>query len=165
MNFSSLEEAQEWIRKEATKPKGAKCPCCTLYVKIYNRKLNSALARTLIWMYHADGDPDGWIHMPTRAPAWATRNREYSRLCYWGLAERRPKDPKDKKVKTTGLYRITPKGREFVEGRIKVLQSAVVYGRELRRFEGPPIRIHTALKDAGFDYEEVMKAAGRQEDF
>jgi hypothetical protein len=57
---------------------GTTCPCCGQFAKRYKRKLNSSMAAALCWMWtHAR---DAWIEVPTAAPAWILKAREYPKL-------------------------------------------------------------------------------------
>ena len=53
----SLGDAREWLRERVEH--GARCPCCTQFAKVYERKLNSRMARQLITFWWED-----WFHVP-----------------------------------------------------------------------------------------------------
>ena len=54
-----------------------------------------------------------------------------------------------------GYWRITDKGREFVENKIKVPERIILYNGEFHGFDGGDINIIKALNNK-FDYDELM---------
>ncbi len=146
---ATLTEARQWLR--ARQDVGAKCPCCKQLVKVYHRKLNTGMARSLIAMYRAPkDDPDGWVHVPTALDA---RSREEGKLRYWGLVEESAEERYD--GGRAGWWQLTPTGLEFVLGRCSVRERAVVYDGRCLRLEGDPITIFGALGKR-FNYNELM---------
>jgi len=134
---------------------GVICMCCDQYVKEYKRKLNSGMARALWEIYritrHSNGD--AWLDLGRMLNRWITLNREWSKLCYWGLLEGRNSPPTP--GREHGVFRITPEGVEFVLKQRKVRRYVCVYNNELLRFEGELIDIEDAFEDK-FNYPELM---------
>lgn len=139
-----LGEAREWLR-EQVRDDGAKCPCCSQFAKVYRRKLNSGMARSLIRMYLVGGR--GWVNITTDIPA---RSREEGKLPYWELAE--PHEIR-------GIWRVTELGERWVKDMAEVPRHAEVYDGRCLRLLGDPIRIREAL-GAKFDYDELMRTPG-----
>jgi hypothetical protein len=142
-DYVTLGEARQWLRDRVAK--GAECPCCTQYAKIYRRKLNSGMAISLIRMYRAGGT--GWVDVTIEIPA---RHREEGKLRYWDLVE---------PGTTRGVWKVTPKGEEFVKEEIKVPSHVDIYDDKMLRLVGDPIGIRDAL-GSKFDYEELMSTPG-----
>lgn len=149
VNFASnttLIQLKVWLRKKAED--GARCPVCDQNVKIYRRKLNSGMARSLIRMYRAGGLD--FIHLPTTV---GSRSREEGKLRYWGLVEEeqvlRPDGGR------AGYWRVTPMGELFVLGKITVWSHARVYNGKCLGLNGNQITIKDAL-GSQFDYAELM---------
>lgn len=143
-----LADAQVWLRNRVDK--GERCPCCTQFAKVYRRKINSGMARSLIRMYHIS--PGDWIHLPTEIGA---RSREEGKLAYWGLVEEentlRPDGGR------AGYWRITPLGHAFVLGNIALPKYARIYdGRCLGLDTSEKATIKDALGTA-FDYDDLMQ--------
>ena len=131
---------------------GTTCPCCQQYAKRYKRKLNSSMAAALCWMWaHAR---DAWIEVPLAAPSWVLKAREYPKLAWWGLIEEKPRQ-EGSRARTSGVWRVTPLGAEFVRGCSDVPRYAFVYNGEVQDFTETTTDIRSALGDK-FDYAELM---------
>lgn len=142
----TLGQARDWLRQRVDE--GAKCPLCQQHAKVYRRKLNSGMARSLILMYRNAGRD--WIHIPTQLPA---RSREEGKLRYWGLAEEAKVERED--GGRAGWWRVTSMGVQFVLGSLVVPKYAHIYDDRLLRLSGDPITIVDALGEK-FDYAELM---------
>lgn len=145
---TTLIEAANWLFEQLKKD-GAICPCCTQLAKVYKRKINSNMARTLILGYQAAGLE--WFHAPTVV---ADRG-ELAKLRFWGLVEEekalRPDGGR------AGWWHITPKGRDFILGHKELPAHVLIYdGRAIRLDESSGrIGIRQALGDK-FSYRELM---------
>lgn len=151
INFASnttLIQLKVWLRKKADD--GAICPVCEQTVKVYRRKLNAGMARSLIRMYKAGGLD--YIHIPTTV---GSRSREEGKLRYWGLVEEEQVTRPD--GGRAGYWRVTPVGELFVQGQITVWSHARVYNSRCLGLVGDQISIKDALASQ-FDYEELMNA-------
>lgn len=147
---TTLEAAKNWLRPRARK--GAYCPCCKQYVRIYRRALGSQMARWLIWLVRTWEQADGgdcWVDVK-KAPV---RGGDYAKLVHWGLCENRVSD--DKALRTSGLWRPTHKGIDFAQGRIKVPSHVELYDNAPLGFSHLQISITEALGE-GFNYDELM---------
>lgn len=146
-NELTLGEARQWLRDRSNE--GARCPCCTQFAKVYRRKINSGMARSLIEMYRIAGT--GWVHVPTQIGA---RSREEGKLAYWSLVMESA-EPRDDGGRA-GWWSVTPLGREFVLGQRRQPKYALVFdGRCLTHDWSETVSIHDALGDK-FDYDELM---------
>ncbi len=135
---------------------GSVCPCCERFGRKYRRKLNSGMARSLIWMLGASMRTNGeWVSVQERAPRYVLRSREMEKLESWGLLARRPtEDDEDKRE--SGDWKITPLGESFARNKAKVISHGVFYNRSMEKFEGYPMSIVDALGKK-FSYQELMK--------
>lgn len=140
---------RNWLRQHADE--GTTCPACTQHVKVYRRKVNSGMARSLIAMFVIAGTD--WVHVPTKIGA---RSREEGKLAYWGLVEESP-DPRDDGGRA-GWWRVTDRGKAFVLGQITIPTYARVYNGRVLNFDGAYVDIKTAL-GTKFNYDDLM--AGR----
>jgi hypothetical protein len=132
---------------------GTICPCCGQYAKRYKRKLNSSIAAALCWMWRHNRY--GWINVPAQAPSWVLKAREYPKLAWWGLIEEKPREP-GSKARTSGIWRVTDLGAEFVRSCVGVPRYAFVYNGSVDGFtESDRVYIRSALGDR-FDYAELM---------
>ena len=166
---STLEEAQDWLRKRLDE--GAKCPCCKQHAKIYKRKLNSGMAASLIAFAKVTQQTqpkDGWLKVPddfvqTTKLVTVLANREYNKLKHWGLLEgQTPDQSLEADTPYSGMWRITELGLKFVRGDAKVARHVYLYDN--RQMKGPTtgtveeIDIKQALGDK-FNYVELMESA------
>lgn len=121
--------------------------------------ISAAQARNLLTIYRAtkDGkvDADGFLHVIDLLSKDANRARSVPRLRHWGLLERHKDSQRTKTTNSAGLYRITQKGIDFVEGRIRVPKAANIYLNRLHSFSEETVSIHEALTKE-FDYAEHM---------
>jgi hypothetical protein len=119
------------------------------------------MAATLKWMTTTSTDHAGYIDMGARAPRWAVRGKNYATMKFWGFVEPAPKTKaSDKKLsgivtKTSGMWRVTEKGRAFIFGELSVPIKAFVYDD---RFFGWGDKMTTFKQCFGrkFNYEDVM---------
>lgn len=143
---ATLAQVQAYLR--AHLDEGVSCPACRQLAKVYKRKLNSGMARSLIAMYVAGGT--GFVHLPT---AIGARHREEGKLRYWGLVEEehlaRPDGGR------AGYWRVTAPGEAFVLCQALVHRYARVYDGQCLGLGGDLIDIREALGDR-FDYAELM---------
>lgn len=144
MGDTTLDEAKAWLRDRVDD--GAECPCCTQFAKVYRRKLNAGMAKSLIRMYQAAGTD--WQNITETIPA---RSREEGKLRYWGLVE-----PGTER----GIWRVTPKGELFVKNRIKVPRHVRIYDDRMLGFDGPEETDIVGALRSPFDYDELMKRGG-----
>lgn len=125
------------------------CPCCDQMVKLYKRRINKSMATDLIRL-HQYGK-GGYMHVEDFVAPRSTR--EVSKLKLWDLVETMPNDNPDKK--STGMYRITKKGEDFVEGKVMVRTYVQMYNNKFYGFDGGMVTISDALKEK-FSYSELM---------
>jgi hypothetical protein len=149
-NFSpqaSLAQVRTWLRSKVDE--GVECPACRQHVKVYRRKINSGMARSLMLMYRVGGRD--WVHVPSQVGA---RSREEGKLAYWGLVEEekalRPDGGR------TGYWRVTRIGELFVLNKCTVPKYARIYNGELVNLDpNEQVSIVDAL-GTKFDYAEMM---------
>jgi len=149
---TSLEEAA--ARVQASLVDGTICPCCGQICKLYPRKLNSTMARGLIWMVREFERTGRWICVPEKAPRFVLKTKEYGTLAHWGLVEPRPND--DPSKKRSGYWRPTQKGIDFVYRRRMVPSHVFLYNNRVRKVSTTHIYIDEALA-SHFDYSELMR--------
>ena len=148
--METIKEAKQHLRANF-KHKGTNCPCCGQFVKLYKRKLGSVMARTLIQLYKMDKE---FNHVREIVKGISeTGTNDFSKLAYWGLIDEMSNDSLAKR--TSGFWRITPKGRQFVERKITVNQYALIYNRLCEGFSVETINISEALGKK-FNYNELM---------
>lgn len=155
----TLQEARDRLKENLRD--GIICPCCGQLAKIYKRKLNSGMARSLINFYKRSLEKPGWFHalkdfqFETQGSKYICG--DYSKLAFWGLIEEGG-DTKDDGNPNAGFYRITKLGVDFVLGKIPVNRYVYLFNGNQVHVEDEDqqeIKIHEALAD-GFNYDELM---------
>jgi hypothetical protein len=153
--------ARAKLFEEAASKRGGICPCCDRFTKIYRRKYQSNQAQGLIWLYseelHHRVDADGYIFVRENAPKGIfLTSGTVSINAYWGLAEDKP-NIDDPSKRTTGYWRLTARGRAFVEGRVLIESHVITYNAQvLERDDTEMIDISTGL-GRPFHYQELMR--------
>lgn len=154
----TVAEAKTRLMQEARD--GTICPVCSSHVKIYRRPLNSGMAFSLICIYKAcNAYPGQWLDVGNYcAKVHGFISGEHNKLVWWGLLEKKPltASQRTNAAKAQNRYRITDKGRQFVEGQIFVLSHAIEYRSQVLEFDGDLVGIRDCLGKK-HDYEELMK--------
>ena len=160
--MSSIDMARA-LKKEM-RPKmedGCQCPVCDQLAKIYKVKLNSGMARCLIWMYNrpqmlGEAYPHStWVDIPLQAPREIIKSRSHGRLAHWGLIEAKP-NVDDPSKKDSGLWRLTLKGLSFTSGGLRVPKHVFLYNNIVEGWSEEQTTIEEALGNH-FNYEELMR--------
>jgi len=162
-DLMTVAEARKILREKAREPDGCICCVCKQNVKVYRRKFNRTMAKFLVEMYKVDEEGIGWLHVASsdRILQITRGAGDFAKSRYWDLIEQRFDLVGGKKV-GSGDWRITQKGREFVEGKITIEKYAFVYNKHCLGFsEGEPLSIRQALGEK-YDYEEMMGMAPRK---
>lgn len=137
--------------------KGIVCPCCNRFAKIYSRKLNNAMAIGLAMFYDkTTSSGQVWIHMERffkGENCKATIRGDFTKLRYWELIELNSEK--------AGFYRITQKGIDFLNNKIKIPKSALIYNDEVLGFSEKQVSVNDVVKEF-FDFEVLMKSVTTQ---
>lgn len=148
----SLSEAQHWLKELLTE--GADCPCCHQFAKKYRRKLNSSMARGLIWLVCEAGPERAWVEYSKVGPQWLQKiGGTLATLEHWRLIESRENTETAKRA--SGIWRPTMIGREFALGKWMLPKYAIIYNNRCERLDGEEFGIWDAL-GSDFDYEALM---------
>ncbi len=143
----TVRDAQQLLARESKH--GATCPVCLRPAKIYRRKLNSGMARSVILMYAKAGH--GWLHVSSYPDI---SSREEGKLAHWGLVEESSRKRAD--GGRGGWWRVTEHGAAFARGEVKVRSHILTtYNKGFLGYSGDLISIEQALGEK-FDYEELM---------
>lgn len=136
---------------------GTLCPVCGRLAKRYRRPLNASLGRFLALLAETSaGRPDGWVHVD-REMIQATDGhvaRDYSVLRYFDLIEPKPND-EDPRKRTSGVWRLTGKGRRFLLGQIRVPRAVFVFADRREGMTDDSTNIEELMGE-GFDYQRLM---------
>ena len=162
----TIKAGQDYVYESMQEAGGGTCPCCSQTVKLYKRGLNGPMAVMLI-LLHKMNDGTHWTYVGDWRKAAAVKfdnnmdfgGGDYGKLLYWGLVEKQPLQP-GMNNKSSGQWKMTPKGRDFVLGRTdldKVPSHALVYNGEVVGFSDTEVTIQECL-GTRFDYSELMEA-------
>lgn len=127
---------------------GEHCPLCGQMAKIYKRKINATMARTLITLWRSAGGE--FAH----GPSLPGDTHEISQLVWWGLVEEEARVRPD--GGRAGWWRMTDKGIAFVRGGLNVPKYAKIYDGRVLGFDGDPVTVRDCL-GSKFDYSELMR--------
>jgi hypothetical protein len=140
--MTTLEEAKDTLRAQLMAGEAVRCPCCTQTAKIYKRSMTSVTVRTL-WLVSRSTD---WQNLGTLLQHRYPSGGQATLSHYWELME---------KGEERGVWRITQKGLDWVNGAIQVPKYAVIYSERLLRWEGDLVRPQDVADD-WFDYADLM---------
>ena len=149
--MKTLAEARQDFQK-AIKAEGGKCPCCRRWGKINGYQITSTQVRGMIWMLK-NFRKNAWVDLG-KAPKWILRSKSMATLHHWGLLETKPKNV-DEDKRGSGLWRLTPVGRDFIYRRILMPKYAFVFDNKLIKHSSEHIDAVQALGKK-FSYEELM---------
>lgn len=155
--FETLASARD--RVAIGREHGMTCPCCDQYIKIYYRKLNSAMAFSLILIdrYFKGEGAEEWLHVEHYLKANPRIDcHDFPKLRFWGLLEVM-KGQREDGSKRLGYYKITSRGRQFVRREISVPKKAIILIDNAIGFSEEMTNIVEAL-GSKFDYQELMEA-------
>ena len=135
---------------------GGYCPVCDRWGKINKVKLTSGMARSLAWLVSKSADAEnGWVNTRNDVPMFMLRSNSIGHLKYWGLVQSR--EPESSKVKTSGVWRATLDGHDFVHSRLSVPSHMFVYNDAVVRMGLDYVSIADCFAE-DFDYREVMNS-------
>lgn len=153
----TITEAKQFLRDNWED--GCKCPACGQHVQLYNYKLfaTSAYALILLYQLHQQRPTEEYFHIREYAEAKDGKARapHFAELRFWGLIEKQPND--DPSKKSSGYWRITDRGVDFVRGGLKVNSRILIFNNRFQGFaaNSEMINIRQALGNR-FDYRELM---------
>lgn len=134
-----------------------RCGCCGGATKLYRRKLNSGMAAAACWLWANHGTD--FAHLAKEASWLVIRNRDYAKLEVWNLIEQKPND--DRTKRTSGIWKLTDRGRDFALRRIQVASHAFLRspGNILEGWEDTSTDVVASL-GRHFNYTELMRGEG-----
>lgn len=136
---------------------GTDCPVCRQRVKMYKPGINHDMALCLISLYKLDkNNPEHiWWHVSDDIKVSFKVSGAFAKLRHWGLIEMKPKEEGMDKKRTSGMWRITELGKDFVMSKAAVQAHAKLFNATLYGLEGDQISIQDCLAE-GFNFQELM---------
>jgi hypothetical protein len=152
----SLMDVGRWAQ-----PSGVVCPCCDQRAKVYRRKLNSAMARSLIAIYRffQKAGHGEWLNI-CQYLTYNVSVGDAAKLAYWDLIEPMTDAQRPDGSPRVGLYRATSTGWRFVRGEDTVPSHVVIYNAQVLGFSQERCTLRDALGEP-FDYSELMQPVER----
>jgi hypothetical protein len=142
----TLNEAKQFLRENWER--GVRCPCCNRIVKLNPYVIGKGHALVLIEMYKNWRE---WINVNKDIKP---EGRNFSEAKHWHLIEAMPND--DPTKHTSGIWRLTEEGKQFVRGEITVPAKKYVFNDKVYRTSTKEINIEQALGKK-FNYQELME--------
>ena len=153
----TLADARELLFKQMETNKGGVCPCCGRFGKIYKRKLNKAMAESLVWVYDQQmrSGLGKYFSIGDQAPRHVVRNGgSLASNRWWNLVEQEPNE--DESKHTSGNWKITEKGIAFIRDEITVPKYCTTYNTRALEFSDEHTNIVGAL-GRPFHFRELME--------
>lgn len=138
--------------------KGCVCKVCNQFAKIYSRKITASMAAGLCIIYNESGED--YIHIETlfknKLNIPSSLRGDIPKLRFWNLLIPKEGEKEDGNP-NNGYYKITEKGKRFVEGKVYVYSHVDIYNNEFFGYseKSKEITIYDALTDK-FNYNELM---------
>lgn len=151
---AALGDARAWLRHEAMN-RGARCPCCSQFAKVYRRSIGSRMVTDLMAVHRHAGR--GWCYLPD---AIGYNGGDSAKLRYWDLIEPEPgPDGSTTDGNRRCRYRVTERGVAFLAGRARVPRWALVFdGRLMRLDDSETVTVQDCLGDR-FSLAELLARA------
>ncbi len=128
------------------------CPMCGRYAKVYRRRIYKSVAIALRRLYLIGG-AEGYKHIRDFMGKM-TSSGDIAMAAHWGLIVSMANE--DGKKKHSGLWHLTQKGVEYVNGRMGIKEFALFYDSKLLELQGDNVYFNNAV-GLDFDYQEIMK--------
>ena len=149
--YPDLDDLRVQIKKSGMRKDNVHCPVCDQKVKVYRRKLNSNMVRFLISLCAKCRD-GSWVHHERLA----YKGRDYAHLRQFGLAVWKTIKDDTSGARTSGYWKPTEEGKQFVAGRVTVPSHVLLYNNKVLGFSDEKVGVREALGKK-FDYDELMK--------
>jgi hypothetical protein len=157
--METIQQAKDAVMASAER--GCDCPVCGQKVKIYRRGITSAMAYGLylLQLWHRNNPKSEWCHLEQyfkSLPGVSPSIRgDMPKLRHWGLISSKNEKRPDESNRN-GLYKITPKGVDFVLGRISVPSNVIILNNKILGFGQIETDFKKALKNK-FDFAKLME--------
>ena len=152
-NSSTVKQAKDELLLHLEE--GAKCYVCNQNVKLYKRKIHRTMARGLLALYKAEkSNPNTKYHHITDFAPTTDLSADFSKLRHFGLVEEMPNT--DVHKHTSGYWKITPLGYEFIYLETKVRAYVKVYNKKVLGIASKFVDIKDVLGNK-YSYAELMK--------
>ena len=145
--MKTILEAKNHLRENYES--GTSCPVCSQLVKAYKRKLNANMCRALAIIYARTNENSIYIHVQNEFTLLGLRATamDYTYLEKWKFIEVNPDQ--------SGHWRVTDKGKAFVEDTLVVPAYCLVYAGNVYKWSTNTVNMTEALTTR-FKLEDVL---------
>ncbi len=147
-----LGEVAGWVQAHAGE--GCECPACGQLVKKWRKTVVSVSVASLVNLVFAFQRRGGGAGIHRDEFLVTPKDTNFSQLALWGLVVVEPNT--DERKRTSGVWRPTPLGVRFVEGRDTIPRYVVTLNNEVVGYEGDAITVRQALGQR-FDYGALVE--------
>jgi hypothetical protein len=133
------------------------CPCCTQEVNSYSTSIHQSMGKVLVNLYWLTSRRGDGYYKTSEAGIYNVRCGDFTKFKFWGFIDPCPVND-DPKLKSSGMWRITGTGKQFIEGKIQVQKKAIIFNNKKIRHTGRMVSISDVLK-MPFDYREIKRTA------
>ena len=150
--FPTLADAREWLPAAAESTRGAICPCCLEFNKVYRRKIPFSTIKALFNLYQLNENMPGEYH--SREFTGSHSGGDFAKIAALGLFQKVLN--KDTQKKHSGYWLITDAGKRFCRGELSIQERLIIYHNELTGTSGEFKFISDFWPN--FDYGELMNS-------
>jgi len=166
--YGSVEEATNIMKGNMftteVMHKGCKCPVCNQNVKLQKYSISAETTKCLIKLYKLNKKhPEKvWFHVARDIKISITVSGAFAKMRHWGLIEQQQKSSSITHKKTSGMWRITDKGIDFVLMRITIPKFIKTYNQKFYGFadvvndKDNDVSISDTLSTK-FNYQDLLK--------
>lgn len=152
MNRSVKEREFKMVTKLIAEP----CTACGHIPNLFKRQLYGTLVKKLALLYGMDKQYPGTYHHIKHFTVSSFKFNwtagDFAKLRYWGLIE---SNMPYKKKPRSGMWRITQKGKDFIDGKIEIPRYAYLSDGALKEFSQETVGVRKALGKK-FSYDEIF---------
>jgi hypothetical protein len=152
----TLTEAKQAV--QSMLGEGIRCPCCGQYARRYRFGLSEKNIYLLSRLYHMTGNTEDYVHIDRLADYARARIKggtSFSILAWWNLIHERVNTDKDKK--TSGFWRVTDLGVDFLHGVARVPKYVYSFNDTIEINAEDPFIPIGEIPWKRFSYEELMR--------
>lgn len=112
----TIEQVRRWMNIMTLQHGKTDCACCKSHIQSYKRSISSSQVYWMFALYKLSKGTTKYVDFKRVGyylfEKLGRNASDYTTLTYWDLIEVDPD--------ALGFYRLTPKGKDFIEGKIKV---------------------------------------------
>lgn len=136
---------------------GNNCPVCEQNVKMYWKKIDSQMAYYLIKLHRVESNNPHktYFHVEDDLGVPLKVGGSWAKLRWWGLIEEQIKNREVTVKRTSGMWKLTERGVNFIHNRISVKKYVKLYNRKCHGADGELVDIKHCL-GSKFNFKELM---------